>query len=160
MERLSYLALAEFHAGRCDLAGRLIEQSCDTIEERLEVTGRFAYPFAWRSLMDAYRGRFDRARQTLVPLLAGTAQAQKSWWAAVLLSVLGFVEFAAGDYRAADAVTRVKLKFKVVAGGVTVQHEGWTTDLFEQRDGRWQVVWSQTTAVPNNLDLFIQSLQP
>lgn len=59
-----------------------------------------------------------------------------------------------------SAVTRVKLKFKVVAGGVTVQHEGWTTDLFEQRDGHWQVVWSQTTAVPNNLDLFIQSLQP
>ena len=101
-ERLSYLALAEFHAGRCDLAERLIEQSCDTIEERLEVSGRFAYPFAWRSLMDAYRGRFDRARKTLVPLLAETAQAQKSWWAAVLLSVLGFVEFAAGDYRAAD----------------------------------------------------------
>jgi hypothetical protein len=59
-----------------------------------------------------------------------------------------------------SAVTRVKLKFKVVAGAVTVQHQGWTTDLFEQRDGHWQVVWSQTTAVPNNLDLFIQSLQP
>jgi hypothetical protein len=58
-----------------------------------------------------------------------------------------------------SAVARVKLKFKVVVGGVTVQHEGWTTDLFEQRDSRWQVVWSQTTAVPNNLDLFIQSLQ-
>jgi hypothetical protein len=58
------------------------------------------------------------------------------------------------------AVTRVKLKFKVVAGGLTVQHQGWTTDLFERRGGRWQVVWSQTTAVPNHLDLFIQSLQP
>jgi DNA-binding CsgD family transcriptional regulator len=101
-ERLSYLALAEFHAGHCDLARRLIEQSCDTIEERLEVSGRFAYPFAWRSLMDAYGGRFDRARETLLPLVAETAQAQKSWWAAVLLSVLGFVEFAAGEYRAAD----------------------------------------------------------
>src|SRR5215469_18802061 len=52
--------------------------------------------------MDAYRGRSDRARQTLLPLVAETARAQKSWWAAVLLSVLGFVEFAAGDYRAAD----------------------------------------------------------
>jgi len=59
-----------------------------------------------------------------------------------------------------NAVTRVKLRFKVVAQGLTVQHQGWTTDLFEQRDGRWQVVWSQSTAVPNNLDLFIQSLQP
>jgi Domain of unknown function (DUF4440) len=58
------------------------------------------------------------------------------------------------------AVTRVKLKFKVVAGGLTVQHQGWTTDLFERRGGRWQVVWSQTTAVPNHLDLFIQSLRP
>ena len=36
---LSYLALAEFHAGHCDLAERLIEQSCNTIEERLEVSG-------------------------------------------------------------------------------------------------------------------------
>ncbi len=102
-ERLSYLALVEFHAGRCDLAERLIEQSCHTIEERLEVSGRFAYPFAWRSVMDAYRGRFGRARETLLPLVAETGQAQKSWWAAVLLSVLGFVEFAAGDYRSADA---------------------------------------------------------
>lgn len=58
------------------------------------------------------------------------------------------------------AVTRVKLKFKVVAGGLTVRHEGWTTDLFERRGGHWKVVWSQTTAVPNHLDLFIQSLQP
>jgi len=59
-----------------------------------------------------------------------------------------------------SAVARVKLQFKVVAGGVTVQHEGWTTDLFERHDGRWRVAWSQSTAVPNHLDLFIQSLQP
>jgi hypothetical protein len=59
-----------------------------------------------------------------------------------------------------SAVARVKLKFKVVAGGLTVQHQGWTTDLFERRDGHWLLVWSQTTAVPNHLDLFIQSLQP
>jgi len=59
-----------------------------------------------------------------------------------------------------SAVARLKLKFKVVAFGQTVQHDGWTTDLWEQRDGRWQLVWSQTTAIPNHLDLFIQSLQP
>lgn len=29
-----------------------------------------------------------------------------------------------------DAVARVKLRFKVVAHGQTLQHEGWTTDLF------------------------------
>ena len=59
-----------------------------------------------------------------------------------------------------NAVARLKLKFKVVAFGQTVQHDGWTTDLWQRRDGRWQLVWSQTTAIPNHLDLFIQSLQP
>ena len=59
-----------------------------------------------------------------------------------------------------SAVARVKLKFKVIAGGQTVQHDGWTTDLWERHGGHWQVVWSQTTAVPNHLDLFIQSLEP
>jgi hypothetical protein len=59
-----------------------------------------------------------------------------------------------------SAVARLKLTFKVVAFGQTVQHDGWTTDLWERHGGHWRVVWSQTTAVPNHLDLFIQSLQP
>ncbi len=114
-ERLSYLALAEFHAGACGTSEELIERCCSTIEERLEVSGRFAYPFAWRSLIDAYRGRFDRARETLRPLVAETAEAEKSWWAAVLLSVLGFVEFAAGDHRAADqALSRMQGLFEQI----------------------------------------------
>jgi Domain of unknown function (DUF4440) len=59
-----------------------------------------------------------------------------------------------------NAVARVKLKFKVVAHGQTIQHEGWTTDLFQRRDGHWKVVWSQSTAIPDHLGLFIRSLQP
>jgi Domain of unknown function (DUF4440) len=59
-----------------------------------------------------------------------------------------------------DAVVRVKLRFKVVAHGQTLQHEGWTTDLFGRSDGRWKLVWSQSTAIPDHLDLFIRSLQP
>ena len=108
-ERIGYLALVEFQAGRWDLAEGLIERSCSTIEERLEVSGRFAYPFAWRSLIDAHRGRVDRALATLRPLVDETAGTEKAWWAAILLSVLGFVEFAAGDHQAADrAVTRMR----------------------------------------------------
>ena len=108
-ERLAYLALVEFQAGRCELAEELIERSCDTIEGRLEVGGRFAYPFAWRSLIDAHRGRLDRARATLRPLVEETARAEKAWWAAILLSVLGFVEYAAGDHQAADrALTQMR----------------------------------------------------
>jgi ketosteroid isomerase-like protein len=59
-----------------------------------------------------------------------------------------------------NAVARVNLKFKVIAGGQTVQHEGWTTDLWRRHDGRWKLVWSQSTAIPHHLDLFIRSLQP
>ena len=59
-----------------------------------------------------------------------------------------------------NAVARVELKFKVVAHGQTLQHEGWTTDLFERSNGHWKVVWSQSTAIPDHLDLFIRSLQP
>jgi hypothetical protein len=110
LPRLSYLALAEFHAGHCDLAVQLIEQSCSTIEERLEVSGRFAYPFAWRSLIDAHRGRTDRARSTLRPLVAEALSGDKSWWAAQLLGVQGAVEFVAGDLRAADhALSQMRL---------------------------------------------------
>ena len=58
------------------------------------------------------------------------------------------------------AVARFKLKFKVVAHGLTVRHDGWTTDLWRRNNGRWKLVWSQSTAIPNHLDLFIRSLQP
>ena len=103
-ERVSYLALAEFHAGNCELAERLLEQSCNAIEERFEVSGRFAFPFAWRSFVDAHRGRLDRARTTLEPLVDETLRGAKAWWAAILLSTLGFVHFAANEYEAADEV--------------------------------------------------------
>jgi hypothetical protein len=59
-----------------------------------------------------------------------------------------------------SAVARLKLAFKVVAGGQTLEHLGWTTEVFERRGGRWQVVWSQSTAVPNNEALLIQALEP
>jgi hypothetical protein len=55
-----------------------MERSCNTIEERLEVSARFAYPFAWRSLIDAHRGRVDRARATLRPLVARAGAAAES----------------------------------------------------------------------------------
>jgi ketosteroid isomerase-like protein len=59
-----------------------------------------------------------------------------------------------------SAVARVKLHFKVEAGGLKLEHDGWTTDVFEQRQGRWQVVWSQSTAIPNDEALFAKSLEP
>jgi DNA-binding CsgD family transcriptional regulator len=103
--RLCYLALVELHAGRWELAEQHAERSCEAIGE-LDVGGRFAYVFAWRSLIDAHRGRIERARATLRPVVEEAARTEKAWWGANLLSVLGFVEFAAGDYEAADGALR------------------------------------------------------
>jgi hypothetical protein len=62
---------------------------------------------------------------------------------------------------AGDAATlRYKTSFDVVAGGVHVTHDGWTTELYERRDGHWQVVWGQSTAIPNDTGLFLQSIMP
>jgi hypothetical protein len=58
------------------------------------------------------------------------------------------------------AVARFRAWFEVVAGPDRVEHYGWFTNLFEKRAGRWQLVWSQTTATPNNPALLIQALKP
>ncbi len=113
-ERLGYLVLAELRAGRWDLAERWIERSCETIGEH-DASGPFAHTFAWRSLIDAYRGRFERARATLLPLIEETEQLEQAWWESLLLDVLGFVEFAAGDHEAADrALTRMRELFDTI----------------------------------------------
>ena len=92
-ERLGYLAMVELQAGQWDLAEQHAGRSCETLEQG-DVSGRSAYAFAWRSLIDAYRGRVDRARTTLQPLVAEAARTEKAWWGAILLSVVGFVEFS------------------------------------------------------------------
>ena len=56
-----------------------------------------------RSFVDAGRGRADRAREALQPLIEGAERTGQSWWEALLLSSLAFVEFAAGDHEAVVA---------------------------------------------------------
>lgn len=39
----------------------------------------------------------------------------------------------------------------IVAGADTVKPYGhWHTDVYEKRDGRWQAVWSQATAIKSS----------
>jgi hypothetical protein len=58
------------------------------------------------------------------------------------------------------AAARFEVAFVVDAGPDRIKHRGWFTDLLEKRAGDWKIVWSQTTAVPNDLALFTQSLKP
>jgi DNA-binding CsgD family transcriptional regulator len=101
-ERAGYLALVHLQSGQWDQAEEIAERSCATLAE-VDPTGRAAFTFAWRAEIDAYRGRLDRARSTLTPLVDEAARTEKAWWGAILLSRLGFVEYCAGSHEAVDA---------------------------------------------------------
>jgi hypothetical protein len=58
------------------------------------------------------------------------------------------------------AVLRYQRKFDLVIAGTRLTHKAWSTELYERRHGHWQIVWEQTTAVPNKPDLFLESLKP
>jgi hypothetical protein len=59
-----------------------------------------------------------------------------------------------------SATLRYKTAFDLVVDGTHLTHEGWTTALYERRNGRWQIVWGQSTAIPNNPGLLIEALKP
>jgi hypothetical protein len=61
-----------------------------------------------------------------------------------------------GDF----AVLRFQVSFDLLVAGDRLTHEGWITELYELRNGRWQIAWEQATAVPNDFDLFVASLKP
>jgi hypothetical protein len=58
-----------------------------------------------------------------------------------------------------SATLRYQTTFDLVAAGTHLTHHAWTTALYERRHGRWQVVWEQTTAIPNRPDLFLESIK-
>jgi DNA-binding NarL/FixJ family response regulator len=101
-ERLAHLGFAEFRAGRWDLAERLVEDSCTAIAQ-LERPGPWTMPFRLRSFVDAGRGRTERARTTLLPLIDQANRSGRTSWEALFLSTLAFVEFADDDHAAVDA---------------------------------------------------------
>jgi uncharacterized protein DUF4440 len=57
------------------------------------------------------------------------------------------------------AVARYKSSIDLAAFGQRLTHEAMHTDLLERNRGRWQVVWAQTTAIPNNPGLVIEALK-
>ena len=60
-----------------------------------------------------------------------------------------------------SASLRFQASFDLVVGGDThLTHQGWITELYERRDGRWEIVWEQATAIPNDFDLFVRSIEP
>jgi hypothetical protein len=59
-----------------------------------------------------------------------------------------------------SASLRFPVSFDLLLGDIRLTHEAWITELWERRGGRWQIVWEQATAIPNNFDLLVESLKP
>ena len=96
---------------------------------------------------------------------SGDALARKDYLGAVAAGVIDYLVFKPVSRiavrRSGDlAALRYKVSFDLVAGGTRVTHKGWITELWERRNGRWQIFWEQATAIPNNFDLFLQSIEP
>jgi len=96
---------------------------------------------------------------------AGVALGREDLLGAVSAGVLDFlVDNAASPIAVrlygSAAVLRYQRNFDLVVAGTHVAHKAWSTELWERREGRWQIVLEQTTAIPNNQALFIESLKP
>ena len=96
---------------------------------------------------------------------AGDPQSREQLLGAVKAGVLDFLaDTTAGPITVREygnaAVLRYESKFDLVIAGTRLTHKAWSTELYERRHGRWQIVWEQTTAIPNKPDLFLESLKP
>jgi hypothetical protein len=101
--------------------------------------------------------------QVITP--AGAALGRDDYLAAVQAGVIDYLAFEPTSEitvrRSGDAAAlRYQVHFDLVAGGTRLTHEGWITELYERRDGRWQIVWEQATAVPNRFNLLLRALKP
>ena len=110
-ERLAHLSRGELAAGNWDAAEQGVEEACDTIAQ-LEGAGPWAVLVRIRGIVDAHRGRLERALATY-----NTERAGILWWEALRLSGLAFVEYAAGNHAEVDR-TLMRMRELVDSVGV------------------------------------------
>jgi Domain of unknown function (DUF4440) len=96
---------------------------------------------------------------------SGDPLARKDYLGAVTAGIIDYLVFKPVSRiavrRSGDLATlRYKVSFDLVAGGTRVTHKGWITELWERRHRHWQIFWEQATAIPNNFELFLQSIEP
>ena len=97
---------------------------------------------------------------------AGELSSREDYLAAVDAGAIDYLVFeptspitvrVSGD----SAALRYPVRFDLVFGGDTrVAHEGWITELYERRHGQWRIAWEQATAVPNDIERFVESIEP
>ncbi|HEU5204893.1 MAG TPA: AAA family ATPase [Candidatus Limnocylindrales bacterium] len=111
-EIVEFVAMAEFRAGHWAEAERSLEAACETLAH-FELRGPLVASFTDRSIIDAHRGRIDRARLTVDRILG--IEGLDVFWRMVCHSAQGSVEFCDGAYAAADeAWTTMRAEAEVV----------------------------------------------
>jgi hypothetical protein len=96
----------------------------------------------------------------------GATSGRDDYLAAIAAGDIDYLAFEPTSHiavrRSGDsAALRFQVHFDLVlGGGLRLTHEGWITELYERRNGRWQIVWEQATAVPNDFDKLVEALQP
>jgi ketosteroid isomerase-like protein len=58
-----------------------------------------------------------------------------------------------------SAALRYRVSLDLTVGDSHLAHQGWVTELYEHRDGGWQIVWEQATAIPHDDNLFLRSIE-
>ena len=88
--------------------------------------------------------------QLITPI--GVALSRSDYLGAIASGQINYVAWEPGDMtvRLHDAVAMIRYPagLEVVFNGHAVPlSEYWHTDIYERRDGRWVVVWSQATSI-------------
>jgi DNA-binding CsgD family transcriptional regulator len=125
-ERLGHLAQIELIAGNWEVAEQMIEESCAAIDQMRAGAGPWGMMWRIRALVDLHRGRIERARESILPLIEESERTGHRFFAAISLSTLGSVELAAGLPEAADRAfvrTREHLDAIGAVGAMGPRHE-------------------------------------
>jgi len=88
--------------------------------------------------------------QLITPI--GVVLSREEYLGAVAVGQIKYIVWEPGDIavrlHGSSAVIRYRARLEVIFNGHPVPPgECWHTDAYEQRDGRWVVVWSQATAI-------------
>ena len=122
-EMVEFVAMAEFRAGHWAEAEQALEDACENLAQ-FDLRGPFIASFVDRSVIDAHRGRIERARQTLLGILG--VDRLDVFWRMLCHSAQGAVEFCAGSYEAADrAWTQMREEARAV---------GWSDNLDDRSE--------------------------
>jgi hypothetical protein len=107
-----------------------------------------------RALVAADMGRVEELHAEDFQLVnpAGRTYTKSEYLGQIASGEIDYRAWEPGDIaalvHAGIAVVRYQAEMEIVlAGEAFPRRRLWHTDVYERRDGRWQVVWSQATAV-------------